>query len=89
MRIAIHGKEVKGQQIKFIETFFETLAGHKAELHISSKFIKNFKHPDMCWASAASFTRCTRRSGMPTSTCAAAPALLRDARHSTGWRFLC
>ncbi len=45
MRIAIHGKEVKGQQIKFIETFFEILAIHKAELYVSSKFLRNFKHP--------------------------------------------
>lgn len=43
MRIGIHGKEVKGQQIKFIENFFSILAANKAELYVSSRFLKYLK----------------------------------------------
>jgi NAD+ kinase len=43
MRIGIHGKEVKGQQIKFIENVFEILAGYKADIRVSAKFLKNLK----------------------------------------------
>lgn len=43
MRIGIHGKEVKGQQIKFIENVFSILTAKKAELRVSSKFLKSLK----------------------------------------------
>ncbi|GAB1444582.1 MAG: NAD kinase [Cyclobacteriaceae bacterium] len=43
MRIGIHGKEAKGQQIKFIENFLETLVSNKVDLSISSKFLKYLK----------------------------------------------
>lgn len=45
MRIGIHGKEVKGLQTKFIETVFETLIGHKAELWVTTKFLQSLKSP--------------------------------------------
>ncbi|HCM75203.1 MAG TPA: NAD kinase [Cytophagales bacterium] len=45
MRIGIHGKEVKGQQIKFVENFFALLAERKADLRVSSKFLKHLKSP--------------------------------------------
>lgn len=43
MRIGIHGKEVKGQQIKFIENVFSILTAKKVELRVSSKFLKSLK----------------------------------------------
>lgn len=43
MRIGIHGKEVKGQQVKFVENLLETLVANKAELRISSRFAKYLK----------------------------------------------
>lgn len=43
MRIGIHGKEAKGQQVIFIENFLETLVSHKVDLSVSSKFLKHLK----------------------------------------------
>ncbi|MEQ8362192.1 MAG: NAD kinase [Cyclobacteriaceae bacterium] len=45
MRIGIHGKEVKGQQVKFIENFLETLVSNKVDVRVSSKFLKYLKSP--------------------------------------------
>lgn len=45
MRIGIHGKEVKGQQIKFIENLFSVLAANKVDLRVSSRFLKYLKTP--------------------------------------------
>ncbi len=43
MRIGIHGKEVKGQQVKFIENFLETIVSRKVNLSVSSRFLKYLK----------------------------------------------
>ncbi|MCB0486918.1 MAG: NAD kinase [Cyclobacteriaceae bacterium] len=43
MRIGIHGKEVKGQQIKFVESVFSLLAEKKADIRVSKKFLKYLK----------------------------------------------
>lgn len=43
MRIGIHGKEVKGQQTKFIESVFELLSEKKADIRVSRKFLKYLK----------------------------------------------
>ncbi|MEQ8426140.1 MAG: NAD kinase [Cyclobacteriaceae bacterium] len=43
MQIGIHGKEVKGQQIKFIENLLATLRDNKADVAISSRFLKYLK----------------------------------------------
>ncbi|MGE0588997.1 MAG: NAD kinase [Cyclobacteriaceae bacterium] len=43
MRIGIHGKEVKGQQIKFVESVFSMLADKKADIRVSKKFLKYLK----------------------------------------------
>lgn len=40
MRIGIHGKDVKGTQLKFVETVFGILADRRAELWVSKKFLK-------------------------------------------------
>ncbi len=55
MRIGIHGKEVKGQQIKFIESFFEILSAYKAKIHVSAKFLKNLKAMDLSKHKVKSF----------------------------------
>lgn len=43
MRIGIHGKEVKGQQVKFIENFFGLLAAQKVDILVSAKLLKYLK----------------------------------------------
>lgn len=43
MRIGIHGKEVKGQQVKFIENFLEVLVANKVDVSVSAKFLKSLK----------------------------------------------
>ncbi|HRW98847.1 MAG TPA: NAD(+)/NADH kinase, partial [Cyclobacteriaceae bacterium] len=43
MRIGIHGKEVKGQQIKFVEGVFSLLTEKKADIRVSKKFLKYLK----------------------------------------------
>ena len=43
MRIGIHGKEVQGQAARFNEKIFEDLQRMKADVHVSSKFLKHFK----------------------------------------------
>jgi NAD+ kinase len=45
MRIGIHGKEVKGQQVKFIENFLDMLVSNKVDISVSSKFLKYLKSP--------------------------------------------
>lgn len=45
MRIGIHGKEVKGQQVKFIENFFGLLAAQKVDILVSAKLLKYLKSP--------------------------------------------
>lgn len=45
MQIGIHGKEVKGQQVKFVEDFLETLISNKVEVRVSSRFFKYLKSP--------------------------------------------
>lgn len=45
MRIGIHGKEVKGQQVKFVENFIETLLERKADVKVSAKLLKYLKSP--------------------------------------------
>lgn len=45
MRIGIHGKEVKGQQVKFIENFFGLLAAQKVDIFVSAKLLKYLKSP--------------------------------------------
>lgn len=40
MRIGIHGKEVKGQQIKFIESLFALLSEGKVDVRVSTRFAK-------------------------------------------------
>jgi NAD+ kinase len=55
MRIGIHGKEVKGQQIKFIENLFSVLAANKVDLRVSSRFLKYLKSPRFDHAKLKSF----------------------------------
>lgn len=43
MRIGIHGKEVKGQQIKFVESVFSLLTEKNADIRVSKKFLKYLK----------------------------------------------
>lgn len=43
MRIGIHGKEAKGQQLKFIESVFAMLTERKADIRVSSRFLKYLK----------------------------------------------
>ena len=45
MRIGIHGKEAKGQQVKFIEGLMETLLSKNVGLSVSRKFMKYLKSP--------------------------------------------
>ncbi|HEY5692192.1 MAG TPA: NAD kinase [Cyclobacteriaceae bacterium] len=55
MRIGIHGKEVKGQQIKFIENLFSVLAANKVDARVSSRFLKYLKTPRFDHAKLKSF----------------------------------
>jgi len=43
MRIGIHGKEVQGHAARFNEKIFEDLKRRKADIHVSSKFLKHIK----------------------------------------------
>lgn len=43
MKIGVHGKEIKGQQIRFVEQVLRKLAGKKNELYITSRFLKHLK----------------------------------------------
>lgn len=43
MKIGIHGKEVKGQSLRFIQSILETLRAGKNELWITPKFLRYFK----------------------------------------------
>jgi len=45
MRIGIHGKEVQAKSTHFIEKIFDQLKQRKAEVWLSSKFIKQMKSP--------------------------------------------
>ncbi len=45
MRIGIHGKEVKGQQIKFIENVFSILSANHVDVRVSARFLKYLKPP--------------------------------------------
>ncbi len=55
MQIGIHGKEVKGQQVKFVEDFLETLISKKVEVRVSSKFLKYLKSPRISQLKIKSF----------------------------------
>ena len=55
MRIGIHGKEVKGQQIKFIENLFSVLTANKVEIRVSTRFLKYLKPPRFDLAKLKSF----------------------------------
>jgi NAD+ kinase len=43
MKIGIHGKEFKRQSAPFIESIFQVLRDHRAEVFVSSDFIKHIK----------------------------------------------
>ncbi|MGE0770550.1 MAG: NAD kinase [Cyclobacteriaceae bacterium] len=43
MKIGVHGKEIKGQQIRFVEQVLRNLGGKKNELYITSRFLKHLK----------------------------------------------
>ncbi|HET9055153.1 MAG TPA: NAD kinase [Cyclobacteriaceae bacterium] len=45
MKIGVHGKEFNRQSIPLIEKIFHTLAVHKADLYVSTKFEKYLKAP--------------------------------------------
>ncbi|MEP2670806.1 MAG: NAD kinase [Cyclobacteriaceae bacterium] len=55
MRIGIHGKEVKGQQVKFIENFLERLISNKVDVRVSSRFLKYLKSPRIAQFKLKSF----------------------------------
>jgi NAD+ kinase len=44
MKIGVHGKEFKRESIPFIHRLFESLALHKVEFYVSSKFESHLKH---------------------------------------------
>src|SRR5687768_17250668 len=58
MKIAIHGKEFKRQSAPFIESIFKVLRDHRAEVFVSSDFIKHIKP-----STAANFKFKTYRAG--------------------------
>ena len=43
MRIGIHGKEVKGAQLKFVESLLDSLSKRKVDIKVSSRFFKSLK----------------------------------------------
>jgi NAD+ kinase len=43
MRIGIHGKEIKGQPVRFIESILKKLDESKNELYITSRFLKSLR----------------------------------------------
>src|SRR5688572_23807879 len=43
MKIGIHGKEFNRQSAPFIENIFQCLRDHRAEVYMSSEFIKHIK----------------------------------------------
>jgi NAD+ kinase len=45
MKIGVHGKEFTRQSAPFIESIFQILENHKAEVHISSSFNRCLKFP--------------------------------------------
>ncbi len=55
MRIGIHGKEVKGQQVKFVENFLERLISSKVDVRVSSRFLKYLKSPRIAQFKLKSF----------------------------------
>jgi len=55
MRIGIHGKEVKGQQVKFVENFLEKLISNKVDVRVSSRFLKYLKSPRIAQFKLKSF----------------------------------
>lgn len=55
MRIGIHGKEVQGQAARFNEKIFEDLQLKKADLHVSTKFLKHMKSSKLKSLKLASF----------------------------------
>ncbi|NJN42514.1 MAG: NAD kinase [Flammeovirgaceae bacterium] len=45
MRIGVHGKEIKGESIRFLEEVFDQLVEHKVQLSVSEKFQRFLKAP--------------------------------------------
>lgn len=45
MRIGVHGKDIKGDSIKFIEEIFDQLISHDVQISISEKFQRFLKAP--------------------------------------------